>query len=79
MSKEEEEAEGIIEMFRPFTVSLALANEENRVKSINIKCAITHVDGIIDEINEMNWEFSSGIAAERLDYWREVLMILINK
>ena len=40
------------------------------------KYAITHVEGIMYEINEMDWEFSSRIAAERLEYWQEVLTIL---
>jgi hypothetical protein len=42
-------------------------------------CAIIHVEGIMDEINEMDWEFSTRIAALRLYYWDEVLTILKDK
>jgi hypothetical protein len=59
MSKEEQEAEMIVEKFG--------------------KYATTHVEGIMYEINEMDCEFFSRIASERIEYWQEVLAILKNK
>ena len=74
MSKEKEEAEGIIKMF-----NLPYSNHLDDFTDALNRCAIIYVEGIIDEINEMDWEFSTRIAAERLEYWQEVLTILKNK
>ena len=71
MSKEEEEAERIIRTYWVCDVGMT--------EKLAIKSAIIHVEGIMDEIQDMDWEFSTRIAAERLEYWQEVLTILINK
>ena len=73
----EQEAERIIEMFRPymycFLGSGMLTNTpSDKVKNMNAKeCAILHVQGIIDVLWEDDYESK--------DYWNKVLTILKSK
>ena len=73
MSKAKEEAEAIYN--KHYCSILEYGEELSQEIVISLlakKSALIHVNGIIDEIDSMDWEFSTNIADERREFWHEV-------
>ena len=78
MSKAKDEADRLVEMYwDDFCPQNHFPNNNfcecnSLTQRQAIKCTLIHVEGIIDEIDSMDWEFSTNIADERREYWQEV-------
>ena len=81
-SKAKEEAERIIFDYQFCDASLEF-NDGIMTKKLAVICAIIHVDGIIDNIDSMEWGLLTDVsiksADERREFWQEVKQELNKK
>tara|TARA_R110000765_G_scaffold93781_7_gene176838 strand:+ start:27168 stop:27404 length:237 start_codon:yes stop_codon:yes gene_type:complete len=76
-SKSKEEAGRIVEMFYPLTYTGAIKPYSNKD---SLRCAIIHVEGIIDALSEIkDLHVVGNSLINEIERWQEVLTILKEK